>query len=195
MAIVAGVVFPYTALSLMPYGFSFLFVLMLLSGFSIDWRKLPTSLARPYELATGLFLLFVFFPLVQLLLAKLLQVDSQFLVGVVFAVTMITQGQRKIPVQYARRIVGRKEVIGRPFVYGTTRSFLEYFGLNSLDELPDVEEFVQTLQDREVAAITPLEEGELDNIQSNGEDHAPFDEMPIEAKIEKSETTELKEED
>lgn len=31
-----------------------------------------------------------------------------FLVGVVFAVTMITQGQRKIPVQYARRIVGRK---------------------------------------------------------------------------------------
>jgi preprotein translocase subunit SecY len=30
------------------------------------------------------------------------------LVGVVFAVIMITQGQRKIPVQYARRIVGRK---------------------------------------------------------------------------------------
>ena len=35
------------------------------------------------------------------------------------------------------RIMGRKEVIGRPFVYGTTRNFLEYFGLNSLDELPD----------------------------------------------------------
>jgi len=31
-----------------------------------------------------------------------------FLVGVVFAVILITQGQRKIPVQYARRIVGRK---------------------------------------------------------------------------------------
>ena len=31
-----------------------------------------------------------------------------FLVGVVFAVIMVTQGQRKIPVQYARRIVGRK---------------------------------------------------------------------------------------
>ena len=30
------------------------------------------------------------------------------LVGVVFAVIMITQGQRKIPVQYARRVVGRK---------------------------------------------------------------------------------------
>ncbi|MFA5060422.1 MAG: preprotein translocase subunit SecY [Candidatus Omnitrophota bacterium] len=31
-----------------------------------------------------------------------------FLVGVVIAVTLITQGQRKIPVQYARRVVGRK---------------------------------------------------------------------------------------
>ncbi|MDO8662785.1 MAG: preprotein translocase subunit SecY [Candidatus Omnitrophota bacterium] len=33
---------------------------------------------------------------------------AAFLIGVVFAVIMITQGQRKIPVQYARRIVGRK---------------------------------------------------------------------------------------
>jgi len=39
------------------------------------------------------------------------------------------------------RIAGRKEVIGRPFVYGTTRQFLEYFGLNSLEELPKAEEF------------------------------------------------------
>ena len=30
------------------------------------------------------------------------------LVGVIFAVTLVTQGQRKIPVQYARRVVGRK---------------------------------------------------------------------------------------
>ena len=37
-----------------------------------------------------------------------LAVMAVFLVVVVFAVIMITQGQRKIPVQYARRIVGRK---------------------------------------------------------------------------------------
>ncbi len=37
-----------------------------------------------------------------------LLVMAVFLVGVVFAVIMITQGYRKIPVQYARRIVGRK---------------------------------------------------------------------------------------
>lgn len=80
------------------------------------------------------------------------------------------------------RIVGRKEVLGRPFVYGTTRSFLEYFGLNSLNELPDIEEFVQTLQDREQAAITPLKEDEFNNIEPTGDGHAPFDETPIEAK-------------
>lgn len=62
------------------------------------------------------------------------------------------------------RIVGRKEVVGRPFVYGTTRSFLEYFGLNSLKELPDIEDFVETIKAKEAeqeAAITPLEEEEL----------------------------------
>ena len=80
------------------------------------------------------------------------------------------------------RIVGRKEVVGRPFVYGTTRSFLEYFGLNALNELPDIEEFVQKLQDREEAMITPLREDELNNIEPKGEGHAPLDETPSEAK-------------
>lgn len=41
------------------------------------------------------------------------------------------------------RIAGRRDTPGRPFVYGTTRQFLEYFGLKSLDELPKIEEFVQ----------------------------------------------------
>jgi len=39
------------------------------------------------------------------------------------------------------KITGRKEVIGRPFLYGTTPLFLQYFGLNSLDELPALAEF------------------------------------------------------
>jgi segregation and condensation protein B len=32
--------------------------------------------------------------------------------------------------------VGRAEGLGRPILYGTTREFLDYFGLKSLDELP-----------------------------------------------------------
>lgn len=38
------------------------------------------------------------------------------------------------------KIVGRAEVPGRPMLYGTTRRFLELFGLNSLEDLPRVEE-------------------------------------------------------
>ena len=38
------------------------------------------------------------------------------------------------------KITGRAEVLGRPLLYGTTRRFLEHFGLKSLNELPKVEE-------------------------------------------------------
>ncbi len=38
------------------------------------------------------------------------------------------------------KIVGRAEEIGRPMLYGTTRKFLEVFGLADLRELPQVEE-------------------------------------------------------
>lgn len=34
------------------------------------------------------------------------------------------------------RAVGHRDVPGRPALYGTTRAFLDYFGLRSLDELP-----------------------------------------------------------
>ncbi len=37
------------------------------------------------------------------------------------------------------RIIGRKDTPGRPRVYGTTRKFLECFGLKSLDELPKID--------------------------------------------------------
>ena len=43
--------------------------------------------------------------------------------------------------KYLIRIAGRKKAPGRPYVFGTTRQFLEYFGLKSLEELPKMEEF------------------------------------------------------
>lgn len=42
------------------------------------------------------------------------------------------------------KIVGRKETLGRPFMYGTTIEFLKTFGLNNLNELPNIEE-IRTL--------------------------------------------------
>ena len=41
------------------------------------------------------------------------------------------------------RLVGRKEVPGRPMLYGTTKEFLEHFGMNSIKELPALTEFKQ----------------------------------------------------
>lgn len=38
------------------------------------------------------------------------------------------------------KIVGRAEILGRPMLYGTTKKFLDAFGLNSLKDLPKVDE-------------------------------------------------------
>ncbi len=38
------------------------------------------------------------------------------------------------------RVVGRADVLGRPFLYGTTKRFLELFGLASLEDLPKADE-------------------------------------------------------
>lgn len=42
------------------------------------------------------------------------------------------------------RIVGRKDAPGRPIIYGTTKEFLDRFGLNSLSELPRLSEFTES---------------------------------------------------
>ncbi len=39
------------------------------------------------------------------------------------------------------KIVGKKDVPGRPLLYGSSRYFLEYFGLNDLSGLPNLKEF------------------------------------------------------
>jgi len=41
------------------------------------------------------------------------------------------------------KIMGRKEAPGRPFLYGTTREFLQYFGLKDLTELPTLKELIR----------------------------------------------------
>lgn len=43
------------------------------------------------------------------------------------------------------KIVGRKEVVGRPLLYGTTKEFLLQFGLKDLDDLPKIEDFAEIL--------------------------------------------------
>lgn len=56
------------------------------------------------------------------------------------------------------RICGRKKVPGNPYVYGTTRHFLEYFGLKSLKDLPRIEEFSALAEKKELLDVALEEE-------------------------------------
>ncbi len=44
------------------------------------------------------------------------------------------------------KVVGERDTPGKPLLYGTTSKFLEYFGLNSLDDLPELSEIEKLIQ-------------------------------------------------
>jgi segregation and condensation protein B len=59
------------------------------------------------------------------------------------------------------KIVGRKNVVGRPFMYATTKEFLIRFGLKDLNDLPKIEEMADALGFEPPAGLveqTPTEE-------------------------------------
>jgi segregation and condensation protein B len=78
------------------------------------------------------------------------------------------------------RILGRKEVVGRPILYGTTKQFLLHFGLKDLGDLPRIEEFAEVLgEEVDVAGLKraieaprpveiPLAEGEAGASDAEG---------------------------
>ena len=72
------------------------------------------------------------------------------------------------------RITGRKEVVGKPFLDGTTREFLVHFGLNSLKDLPPLEEFEETFGSGDASAVAGLAElaGALPAEIAEGDDAA-----------------------
>ena len=112
------------------------------------------------------------------------------------------------------RIVGHRDVPGRPALYGTTRVFLDYFGLASLEELPTLAEIRELSEyepelplgeDDEVAAAildegASEEEGESgagrvvsgpwENDAAEGEEAGtPVDEAPASAEVDGAEYT------
>jgi len=59
------------------------------------------------------------------------------------------------------RILGKKDVPGKPAIYGTTREFLELFGIPDLAALPTLKEFSELAADPETdegSAVLPVEE-------------------------------------
>ena len=52
------------------------------------------------------------------------------------------------------KVVGRRETVGRPLMYGTTMEFLRHFGLSSLEDLPPIDRF--SPDDAAPAAVAPV---------------------------------------
>lgn len=50
---------------------------------------------------------------------------------------------RKLVAKGFIKEVGRSELPGRPILYETTSEFLDYFGLSTIDDLPDMQEFIK----------------------------------------------------
>ena len=71
------------------------------------------------------------------------------------------------------KIAGRKEVPGRPYVYGTTALFLEYFGLRSTEDLPKLEEFPALMPQAVHEVGNPAPEVALEALD------APAPEVPV----------------
>jgi len=63
------------------------------------------------------------------------------------------------------RIVGRKDVPGRPIMYGTTKFFLEHFGLQDLSQLPPLREFKELGESEQ--ALLPIEEEALEIVETS----------------------------
>lgn len=94
------------------------------------------------------------------------------------------------------RIVGRKEVPGRPIMYGTTKFFLEHFGLNDLSQLPPLREFKELGESEQ--SLLPMDEATpaivdesvvvdmAESIEEAGEDALSVngEESPVELKAE-----------
>lgn len=71
------------------------------------------------------------------------------------------------------KIVGRKPVVGRPFLYGTTREFLIRFGLRDLGDLPKIEEMAEALGFEPPAGLS------VSSPQSSGEGPNPQSEVQV----------------
>ncbi len=67
-------------------------------------------------------------------------------------------------------IVGRKESVGRPLLYGTTMTFLQYFGLRDLSELPPLDESTVSAESLEQALRQVHTETEQNTRDASGAD-------------------------
>ncbi len=73
------------------------------------------------------------------------------------------------------RILGKKKVLGNPLLYGTSKQFLVHFGLNSLADLPSMDEFDAFVGGLEHIDIVSEEAGEAEqaDVKADAGEAAP----------------------
>lgn len=64
-------------------------------------------------------------------------------------------------------VVGRKDAVGKPLLFGTTDEFLRHFGINSLDELPDYAELMKSVEQIQLENNHLYNEFELPDDEKN----------------------------
>jgi segregation and condensation protein B len=89
------------------------------------------------------------------------------------------------------KVVGRKDVPGRPLVYATTQEFLELFGLKSIRELPTLPELGSEFErmseqggfsESEPGGILPLEDDDANEAEADGNETTDEDGSPNETR-------------
>ncbi len=70
------------------------------------------------------------------------------------------------------RVVGHRDVPGKPAMFGTTREFLDYFGLTKLDDLPPLSE-IRDLQDLNVELGLPEPSQQADLVDDLADEFPP----------------------
>jgi len=80
------------------------------------------------------------------------------------------------------RVVGHRDVPGRPALFGTTKTFLDYFGLKRLDELPPLSELRDLAElepelplDDQVPVVAKVSAPEDGDIEPSAEHNEPED--------------------
>ena len=76
------------------------------------------------------------------------------------------------------KIVGRKPVVGRPFLYATTKDFLIRFGLNDLTDLPKVEDMAEALGFERPLLVEQAPPEELLPLEEPDAESEPKDDEP-----------------
>src|SRR5579864_4160823 len=80
---------------------------------------------------------------------------------------------------------GRKQVIGRPILYKTTKEFLMRFGLKDVNELPSMEEFEKLVAESFQAELTPADSASESAVQEGSAESSESESVREEAEEEK----------